>query len=343
MKIAVIGAGIAGLTAGRELAKAGNQVVLFEENQDFGGRMATYVSKKHQKIDYGISYFEPASGEFGDFLEELKSKKLITTWEGNFAKKSSDDSIKNVENNKPLYISTDGMNNIAKYLGRMLDIRFGTKVGGLTHIGANRTKKRAWMLNFPSSLTENFDAVIIAAPARQAYAILNTTIDEIETLTLVREIDEVLYTPQISYVAGYGDAEKPEWNALEVEDDTITWVSNEARKNNESSECAFVVHTTGEFAHENRDEDKKVIAEKIANRLSEITGAGWTALPEWQQVYSWKYSKAINPLPHDYMEIKSMETPLALIGSYMNGNDIESAYLSGLKLARHWNKKYPAK
>jgi predicted NAD/FAD-dependent oxidoreductase len=40
------------------------------------------------------------------------------------------------------------------------------------------------------------------------------------------------------------------------------------------------------------------------------------------------------------MEIKGNDTPLALVGGYMNGNSVESAYLSGLKLGNHWVKQY---
>ncbi|HBX66607.1 MAG TPA: hypothetical protein DEG32_10790, partial [Balneolaceae bacterium] len=98
---------------------------------------------------------------------------------------------------------------------------------GLTHIGENRRKKKSWMLNFPTALTESADAVIISAPARQAYALLNTTIDEIETLKLVREIDEVVYESQFSLLAGFDGTEMPDWNALECEDDIIQFISNE--------------------------------------------------------------------------------------------------------------------
>lgn len=63
------------------------------------------------------------------------------------------------------------MNQVGKKLARMVDVRTETKVSGVTHIGEDRTKKRSWMLNFPTGLTENFDAVIIATPSKQAYAI----------------------------------------------------------------------------------------------------------------------------------------------------------------------------
>jgi renalase len=40
------------------------------------------------------------------------------------------------------------------------------------------------------------------------------------------------------------------------------------------------------------------------------------------------------------MEIESMDAPLALVGDYFNGNTVDHAYCSGLKLAQHWVKKF---
>ncbi|MDR9418439.1 NAD(P)/FAD-dependent oxidoreductase [Gracilimonas sp.] len=343
MKIAVIGAGISGLAAARELVHAGHEVLVFEKSGGYGGRLATRYAgdDKNQKIDHGVPFFTAQTKEFKSLLEDLYSKDTLTTWEGNFAHRDAEGEITFKENETPYYIAKDGMNSVGKYLGRNLDIRFNYKVGGLTHIGENRRKKRSWMLNFPTALTESADAVVIAAPARQAYAILNTTIDEIETLKMVREIDEVNYESQFSYLAGYSDVEMPEWSALECEDDIIAWISNESTKR-EGLAKIFVVHTTNEFAKKYMHADRDEVHSLISDRLTELLG-GWAAMPEWDQLHFWKYSRAINPLPHDYMEIRGNDTPLALVGSYMKGNRVEDAYLSGLKLGQHWAEQFSGK
>ncbi|MBO6586274.1 MAG: FAD-dependent oxidoreductase [Gracilimonas sp.] len=341
MKIAVIGAGISGLTAGRELANAGHEVVVFEKSGGYGGRLATrYAGKDNaQKLDHGVSFFTAESSEFKKLVTELAAKDIITTWEGSYATRNANGKVTFRENNSPYYYAPKGMNTVGKYLGRNLDIRLNEKVGGLTHIGENRRKKKSWMLNFPTALTESADAVIISAPARQAYALLNTTIDEIETLKLVREIDEVEYESQFTLMAGFEEADMPEWNALDCEDDVIEFISNETTKRNEGEVKTLVVHTTSEFAKKHMHGDREVVEELITDRLTEILG-GWAALADWKQVHFWRYSRAVNPLPHDFMEIRGNDTPLALVGAYMNGNTVESAYLSGLKLGKHWVQQF---
>lgn len=340
MKIAVIGAGVSGLTAGRELAKAGHEVVVFEKSGGYGGRLATrYAGNKNElKLDHGVPCFTASSNEFNALVQELLAKDILKTWDGTFTYRNEEGEVKLTEAESPYYIATEGMNTIGKHLGRNLDIRLNEKVSGLTHIGDNRRKKRSWMLNFPTSLTESADAVIISAPARQAYAILNTTIDEIETLKLIREIDEVEYESQFTLLAGFEGVDMPDWNAMECEDEMIQWISNESTKREDGSNC-LVIQTTSEFAKEHINTDREKVEALISEKLVSILG-GWAALAEWTQLHFWRYSKATNPLPHDYMEIKGNDTPLALVGAYMKGNTVESAYLSGLKLGQHWVKEF---
>lgn len=341
MKIAVIGAGISGLTAGRELANAGHEVAVFEKSGGYGGRLATrYAGKDNQqKLDHGVSFFTAESTEFKSLVSELSSKDILKAWEGKYAHRDESGKVTVKENESPYFYAPEGMNTVGKYLGRNLDIRLNEKVGGLTHIGENRRKKKSWMLNFPTALTESADAVIISAPARQAYALLNTTIDEIDTLKLIREIDEVEYESQFSLLVGFQKADMPDWNALECEDDIIQYISNESTKRENGNAHSLVVHTTNEFAKKHIDSDRDKVEEIITDRLAEILG-GWAALADWKQLHFWRYSRVVNPLPHDYMEIKGNDTPLALVGGYMNGNTVESAYLSGLRLGKHWVEQY---
>ncbi|SMO40235.1 NAD(P)/FAD-dependent oxidoreductase [Gracilimonas mengyeensis] len=342
MKIAIIGAGISGLAAGNELIKAGHEVVVFEKSRGYGGRLATrYAGKDNQaKLDHGVTYFQAKDPEFLELVNKYSEKGILTTWDGNFAHRDAKGNIKSKEADTPYYYAPGGMNEFCKQFGRMLDVRMEEKVSGLTHIGENRTKKRSWMLNFPTALTEGADAVIITAPARQAYALINTTIDEIETLKLIREIDEVEYESQFSLMAGYlADTEMPEWNALECDDEIIQWISNEYTKRKEDSNKALVVQTTWEFAKKHANEEREKVQEIILDRLAQILD-GWAALPEWKSLHYWKYSRAINPLPHDFMEIMGKETPLALVGAYMNGNTVESAYLSGVRLGQKWVNRF---
>ncbi len=343
MVIGIIGAGIAGLTAGRLLAKAGHEVTILEKSRGFGGRMATRYAGDEQnvKMDHGVPFFTARSSEFQSFSAELLEKGLIRIWGKNF---SFYDGEKLIERNpNPTELTTfsavDGMNSIGKYLSRWVDVKTGANVGGLTHIGENRRKKRAWMVNLSSRDTFEADAIIIATPAPQAYGILNTTTDETATLKMVSEIDEISYRPSFSLMLGYGDAEIPGWEGIVCKNSPIRFISNEGSKRNNGQPCSLVVHSTDEFAGKHRHSDEETVKKALLSELSGIAGS-WASTPEWSQLHFWKYSQPVKSLDRPFFDLEVEDTPLALAGDYFDGKDIDAAYRSGYKLAQHWIEKY---
>jgi len=346
MVIGIIGAGISGLIAGRELAKHGHDVTILEKSRGYGGRMATRYAGKEQetKLDHGLSYFTADSPEFQSFSAELLKKGLIKRWGAEFG---FYDGIKLYEKNpnkekKPTFTAVDGMNSIGKYLGRWVDVKTETLVGGLTYIGSHRTKKRSWMINLTAGNTFEADAVIIATPAPQAYGLLQTSTDETNALKIIREIDEVNYAPCYTLMTGYGDREIPDWEGVLCNSGALQFISNEATKKSGGQECSLVTQATPGFTRHlygKYGKDESVIKKELLNHLSGIVG-GWASSPEWSQLHYWRYSRAQKVLNAPYFELEMDDAPLALVGDYFDGNSVDSAFCSGYKLAHQWINKY---
>ena len=79
-KIAVIGAGMAGVTCARTLAQAGHQVTIFEKNQTIGGRMARRNSP-FGAFDTGAQYFTVRDPRFERALQTVPG--LCKPWSAN--------------------------------------------------------------------------------------------------------------------------------------------------------------------------------------------------------------------------------------------------------------------
>lgn len=342
MVIGIIGAGISGLAAGRILAGAGHEVTVFEMSNGCGGRVATRYAgdQLKSKVDHGLPMFTATSPEFRAFTSELLEKNLIQPWGQSLSVYDGPGTYSKNPNRSDeiTYTSVEGMNRIGQYLNRWVDVKMNSKVGGLTYFGKNRNNRKPWIINFTSSSIFSADAVIIALPAPQAYGILSMTIDQIETLKIVREIDEVQYRPAYSLMVGYGNKSKPEWDGMICKSSVLEFISNEASKR-VHQETSFVLHGSESFSRKHLKSDKELITKLMLAEFAEAAG-GWVTSPEWHHLHLWRYSRPKKVLNRPFFDIETDDAPLALIGDYYQGDTIDAAYRSGVLLANTWLSKY---
>lgn len=342
MTVGIIGAGISGLTAGRILAKAGHEVVIFEKSNGYGGRMSTrYFKDDHSiKLDHGAPYITAKSEEFKQFLSELSEKGLVEEWTNSISYHNGEELLAEHPSldSQQYYSAPRGMNSIGQYLSRWVDVKLNNRVSGITLIGEKPQKRKQWMLNLQSFNVFEMDALIVAVPGTQAYGLLQTTQDETAVRRLIREIDEASYKPSFSVMLGYHGVDKPDWKAFNADNEIISLVVNESSKRDTADEVNIVVHTNASYAQKHVKTDKKEIAKEVAAEFAKLTGK-WASKPAWANVHFWRYNKPTKTFPVDYMELDEHPAMLALVGDYFQSGNIESAYLSGYKLGNDWVKK----
>ena len=78
-RVAVIGAGLAGLTAAGVLAKHGHQVVILEKARGPGGRMSTRRDG-NVRFDHGAQYFTARHPRFIAQVEAWQEIGLVQRW-----------------------------------------------------------------------------------------------------------------------------------------------------------------------------------------------------------------------------------------------------------------------
>lgn len=342
MKIAIVGAGISGLAAGRELAKAGHEVIVLEKSRGFGGRMATRYAGEDLKlrIDHGATHFTAHHPDFKALVDELALKGLVQPWGDAFRYHTGHEFLlTDPVAETATWTSTQGMNRIGRHLARLCDVRLQAKVGGLTYFGANRGRKRAWMVNLSTSEVLEADAVILSAPAPQAMGILGMTQDETDTLKMIREIDAVTYSPSLTYLLHYQGADVPGWQGVECENSPISFLSNESAKRGETGGLTLTIHAAPDFSKRHLAAAEEVVRAQLLDALGGLIGS-WAASPTWAALHRWRYAHCENPLGRPFMERGSADAPLALVGDCMLGSTVELAYRSGFELGRHWAERF---
>jgi len=140
LKVAVLGSGIAGSTAARELAERGTQVTVFEVGFGIGGRTSTRITRDNDRyqFDHGAQYIgKPKTTEFGTALMIWEQGGYVKEWKGRFAT-VSDGVVTHDEPGKPHYVGYPGMHSICRNLLHHENIRVVTQTRACaTHLENN--------------------------------------------------------------------------------------------------------------------------------------------------------------------------------------------------------------
>ncbi|MCG6120533.1 MAG: NAD(P)-binding protein, partial [Blastomonas sp.] len=148
MKIAIIGAGLAGLSAAGALQRAGHDIVAFDKARGPGGRMSTRRTETERGMaffDHGAQYFTARDADFAAEVARWEAAGAAARWPA-----AGEDA----------WVGTPGMNGIVKALAARHDVRWACRIESIAREGAQ------WRLGHADG-EETADAVIVAVPAEQ--------------------------------------------------------------------------------------------------------------------------------------------------------------------------------
>ncbi len=346
--IAVIGAGIAGLTCAKQLQTAGYNVVVVDKSRGVGGRMATRRVQS-TRVDHGVRYLEPTGDYLKQLIQQLEHSEnpetQLTIWTDN-AYEFRNNHLQQAANSHPYYIMRSGMSSVAKYLAQDLKIEFSLRVDSIS-----LTQENTWKLNFeitdqtvtekPQPLTAKM--VMIAIPAPQAVMLLETAKPPIET-EFLEAIRSVEYNPCITVMAGYPSNTQllPDWKAVNfINHEQLAWVGLDSSKRINSTQPIFVIQSSAKFAEQYLDTtDLSMMGRELIEATNNTLIPNFKN-PEWIQIHRWRYAFCRKPLSISYL---ATTTPLPLIGigDWCGGNNIESALKSGQDAANWLKNCYPS-
>jgi len=167
LRVAVVGAGIAGATCARTLADAGHVVRVFDKSRGVGGRMSTRrVSLAGADadavlgLDHGTPCFAATGADFLGFVEQGQRAGLLARWTPRLAHGAA-------LPGGAFWVATPDMPALCRALLKDLPLHTLCTVDGVRRSGATWSLESAGV-----TLVDGFDAVALAIPPQQAAALL---------------------------------------------------------------------------------------------------------------------------------------------------------------------------
>jgi renalase len=239
-RIAVIGAGIAGMACARTLMQAGHVVTVFEKSRGAGGRMSTR-NTEFGAFDHGAQYFTVRDARFEKAL--AINPQGVRRWSANTVR-ILDEAGRVVASSLPPkeshWVASPGMSSLVKDWAQPLvakgQVHFETQV---TRLQTDLLSPKRWQLQTegPGAMTSvhsGFDAVIMAVPSVQAHALL---LSSQVAKPLMGEIGRVSVAPCWTLMLAFPQAAQPalahlgpQWNAARSTHHRIAWLARESSK-----------------------------------------------------------------------------------------------------------------
>jgi renalase len=315
-QIAVIGAGLAGLSCASALVNAGMQVKIFEKSRGVAGRMSTRKGDGWQ-CDHGARYFTARDPAFQNQLAVWLEQGVAAQWHTpigvyeNHTWQSSKPS-------DPRYVGTPWMTSPAHHLAQSLDIHHSHTI---TQI--NRAQQQ-WQLHTAEHgvLEYKPDWIILAIPAPQAL-LLTQKVDPAIAVLHDQAKTEGCWTMMLRF----NEAVTMPFEAAFINDGILSWVARNNAKPERTGDEVWVIHGQSQWSQDHIDADPQTIAPQMIAAFIALGGKA----PVEYVIHRWRYASS-DPAYQARFHCNAAQG-IAYCGDWLHGGRVEGAWLSGQALA----------
>ena len=312
--VAVVGAGLAGLTAAGRLERAGRRVAVLDKGRSVGGRLATR-RLAGATIDHGAQFMTVRSDEFREEVDRWVSADVAHEWCRGF-----DDA----PDGHPRYAARGGFNQVGKHLAaRLADVRVGIQIVSVA------PSPPGWLLAWEGGEV-TAGAVVLTPPVPQSLALLDAggcllrpevgpglrAITYDPTIALLLALDRPPAVPPPG-------ARKPGDGPFDIVVDNVA--------KGASAAPALTLHLRADVSAARFDDPDAVLLDDM---LPEAAGWLGDAVVLEAAVKRWRYATPVTTWPEAAcVAALGGGGPVLLAGDAFAGPRIEGAWLSGVAAA----------
>jgi renalase len=327
-QVAVIGAGIAGLSCAAKLERSRCQVHLFDKSRGPGGRMSTRRADDWQ-CDHGAQYFTARDSDFRAEVMRWQQEGAAALWSPRLQVIDSNGE-RRLASSLQRFVGTPRMSSPAALLAAQLPLSTGNTITQL-----RRTEDGGWNLlsHEHGWLAQRFDAVMLALPAPQSAALLQTVAQSRQE-TMQPALCELAAVATNAAMSGcwtlmlrFDVPPALAYDAAFVNHGPLRWICRNNSKPGRSGQETWLLHASPQWSGEHMEHDADSVAALLLQAFAQLNGPApdaWTA-------HRWRHALPQPALDHGC--IWDPNLGLGLCGDWLNGGKVEGAWLSGRKLA----------
>ncbi|HEY0203116.1 MAG TPA: FAD-dependent oxidoreductase [Acetobacteraceae bacterium] len=316
-RVAVVGAGMAGLACAAALHAAGLDVTVFDKGRRAGGRMATR-RVDGMAFDHGVSVVTAHTPAFNAAMDGMAGAGAAAPWP--IAGPNA-------------WTGVPGASALARYLE-------GTGVGSMNtgrHAACLDRGAQGWTVRHLDAATARpglvtreggevagpFDALVLALPAPQAAGLLRAVPHR-----FAAEADRAGMSPRWTLMIGFAAAsEMPDLllpgGALSVA------IRNSAQPGRAAMPECWVAHAGPDWSQAHLEDGAATVQAALVQDFAAATGI--SQAPAYAAVHRWRY--ALTETPLNVPALWDPETRLGICGDWCLGARLEDAFTSGRALA----------
>ena len=310
MRVAVVGAGLAGLAAARELVGRGHEAIVIEKSRGMGGRLAARRAEG-TVLDHGSRVVAaPAGTPLRALVDRFELPDRVDLDEG--------------------IAFASGATRLPKRMAEGLEVRLGVRLVAL------RAAAGGLELGDEQGNTHGaVDAVIVTAPAPQAADLIERSPEAGPRASALRAVS---YAPAVMVLLGLRMGPEPGWEVLRDGAGPVAEVRRESVKGRPPVHGVepVVVRLDERASSELLDASDEAVLERALPALAGLLGTA-SAPPAWAQVKRWRFAVPAGPGDADAINPPGSRIVVAgdtLTGAGFASSDHHRVYESGILAAR---------
>lgn len=331
--VLVVGAGLGGLAAARDLVRAGFTVHVLDKSRGVSGRAATRwleLDGKTLRVDHGAQYFTAKGDSLRMILPELVGSGVVREWTQGFPL-LTERGIETRISPHPRYICPGGMSALGKAFFRgqeageePLSVETRALVRGLRRSGED------WEVVLESGETRSGRALLLNLPAPQAL--------KLEGEVFQPEVREALaavrFTPCWAVVLVLEALPYTDWVGLEIRHPVLAWAALDHTKRDLEGPPVLVLHATPEWSAAHLEESPEAVLPSVVGAARKLLG-DWVGRYRLAIAHRWRYAQPSVLHPWPFLAQDS----LTFCGDWCGGARVEGALESGWAAADYLTRR----